>query len=196
MYITVFDLLTERFDPLRSLPRWRDIQAHNKAMVSGLVIVVVLILLCGTAVLTSYHYPPLIILGVFCGGVVAKLLGQFLAPKIQSHLTAFLGGITAGNIGSSATGLAKLISGAAVQIDKLTQLLPRSVGGLSGPVTLSIWILLLTALVILAANAYYANDDKSRVGEAVAAPAAAAPAVAPPAAPVPPAAPGGAPPGP
>jgi hypothetical protein len=173
VYITLFDLLSNRFNLLTLLPRWKNIAPHNRALIVGLLIVIVLLLLCGTAVMTSYHYVPLIILGVFCGGVIAKVLGQFLAPKIQSHVTAFLGGITTGNIGSTGTGLSKLISGAADQINKLVTLLPRSVGNLSGAVTLALWITLLTALVVLAANAYYANQDSSAVGERVPAPGAA-----------------------
>jgi len=163
MYITLFDLLASRFDHLHR-PGWKNLAPHNRALLAGLLIVTVLLLLGGTAVMSQYHYVPLIILGVFCGGVVAKVLGQFLAPKIQSHVTAFVGGITTGNIGSSESGLRKLISNVAEQINKLVGLLPQNMGDLSDPMTLSLWIALLTALVILAANAYYANQDSSPVG--------------------------------
>src|SRR5258707_14413486 len=88
VYITLFDLLSNRFNLLTLLPRWKNIGPHNRALIVGLLIVIVLLLLCGTAVMTSYHYVPLIVLGVFCGGVIAKALSQFLAPKIQSHVTA------------------------------------------------------------------------------------------------------------
>lgn len=189
MYVTLFDLLTSRFDHLNR-PGWRSLAPHNRALLVGLLIVAVLLLLGGTAVMTRFHYTPLIILGIFCGGIVAKVFGQFLAPKIQSHVTAFLGGITTGNLGSSETGLRKLIGKIADQINKLVALLPQNMGDLSDPLTLSLWIALLTALVILAANAYYANLDSSMVGNPV--PATGAAAVVP--APVPavaPAVPGG-----
>jgi hypothetical protein len=169
MYITLFDLLASRFDHLHR-PGWNNLAPHNRALLAGLLIVTVLLLLGGTAVMSQYHYVPLIILGVFCGGVVAKVLGQFLAPKIQSHVTAFVGGITTGNIGSSESGLRKLISNVAEQINKLVGLLPQNMGDLSDPMTLSLWIALLTALVILAANAYYANQDSSPVGNPVSRP--------------------------
>jgi hypothetical protein len=166
MYITLFDLLNSRFDHLHR-PGWRNLAPHNRALVAGLCIVVVLLLLSGTAVMTHFHYVPLIILGLFCGGVTAKVLGQFLAPRIQSHVTAFLSGITTGNIGSSESGLRKLISNVADQINKLVALLPQNMGDLSDPLTLGLWIALLTALIILAANAYYANQDSSPVGNLV-----------------------------
>lgn len=164
MYITLFDLFGSQFGPH---PRWSNIAPHNRALISGLAIVTVLLLLSGTAVMTRFHYTPLIIMGVFCGGIVAKVLGQFLAPKIQSHVTAFLGGITTGNIGTSETGLRKLISKIADEINKVVALLPQTMGDLSDPVTLSLWIALFTALVILAANAYYANQESSPVGNPV-----------------------------
>jgi hypothetical protein len=40
-------------------------------------------------------------------------------------------------------------------------------GDLTDPVTLALWIALLTALIILAANAYYANQESSPVGNLV-----------------------------
>ena len=164
MYITLFDTLEAQFDPLSKLPKWTRIAPNNRALIVGIFIVVVLILLSGTAVTTTYHYVPLIILGLFSGGVVAKVSGRFLAPKIQSHVTAFLGGITTGNIGSSGSSLRKLISATADQINKLVTMLPKSAGDLSGAMTLSLWIALVTALVVLATNAYYANLDSSAVG--------------------------------
>jgi energy-coupling factor transporter transmembrane protein EcfT len=161
MYITVFDLLVKRF------PRWRNISPANRAVIIGPLIVAVLLLLGGTAIATRYHYMPLMVLGLFCGAVVAKVLGKFLAPQIQSHLTVFLGGITTGNIGSSGAGLHKLITGIADQINKLVTLIPASAGDISAATTLGLWIALLTALVILGANAYYANQQSSPVGNRV-----------------------------
>jgi hypothetical protein len=163
MYITLFD----QFGLLKRLPSWQNFAPHNRALIAGLLIVIVLLLLGGTAVTTRYHYTPLIVLGLFCGGVAAKVLGQFLAPKIQSHVTMFLGGVTTGNLGTSETGLRKLISKVADEINKLVALLPQNMGDLTDPVTLALWIALLTALIILAANAYYANQESSPVGNLV-----------------------------
>ena len=161
MYITVFDLLGKR------CPRWRNISPANRAVIIGPLIVAVLLLLGGTAIATPYHYMPLMALGLFCGALMAKVLGKFLAPQIQSHLTLFLGGITTGNIGSSGAGLHKLITGIADQINKLVTLIPASAGDISAATTLGLWIALLTALVILGANAYYANQQSSPVGNRV-----------------------------
>lgn len=161
MYITVFDLVSKKF------PRWRNISPANRAVIVGPLIVAVLLALGGTAIATQYHYSPLIILGVFCGSVVAKVLGKFLAPQIQTHLTVFLGGITTGNIGSSGAGLRKIIAGVADQISKLVALIPASRGDISGATTLAMWVAVLTALVILAANAYFANQQSSPVGNRV-----------------------------
>ena len=162
MYITVFDLLSKRF------PRWSNISPANRAVIIGPLIVAVLLLLGGTAIVTEYHYVPLMILGVFCGAVVAKVLGNnFLAPQIQSHLTVFLGGVTTVNIGSSGAGLRKLITGTADQIGKLVALIPASAGDISGATTLGLWVALLTALVILGANAYFANQASSKVGNRI-----------------------------
>ena len=161
MYITVFDVLVKRF------PRWRNISPANRAVIVGPLIVAVLLLLGGTAIATRHHYMPLMVLGLFCGAVIAKVLGKFLAPQIQSFLTVFLGGITTGNIGSSGAGLHKLITGVADQINKLVTLIPASAGDISAATTLGLWIALLTALVILGANAYYANQQSSPVGNRV-----------------------------
>jgi energy-coupling factor transporter transmembrane protein EcfT len=161
MYITVFDLLGKR------CPRWSNISPANRAVIVGPLIVAVLLLLGGTAIATKYHYMPLMALGLFSGAVVAKVLGKFLAPQIQSLLTVFLGGITTGNIGSSGAGLHKLITGVADQISKLVTLIPASAGDISAATTLGLWIALLTALVILGANAYYANQQSSPVGDRV-----------------------------
>lgn len=163
MYITLFDLLTLRFGRL-TRPGWNNLAPHNRALVTELLMMSVLISLGGCAVLTTFHYTPLITLGLCCGAVVAKVLGQFLAPKIQSHVTAFLSGITTANIGSSETGLRKLIGKVAAEISRLVALLPQNMGDLSDPLTLALWIALLTALITLAANAYYANHDSSPVG--------------------------------
>jgi len=151
MYITVFDLLGKR------CPRWSNISPANRAVIIGPLIVAVLLMLGGTAIATRHHYMPLIALGLFCGAVVAKVLGKFLAPQIQSHLTVFLGG----------AGLHKLITGIADQINKLVALIPASAGDISAATTLGLWIALLTALVILGANAYYANQQSSPVGNRV-----------------------------
>jgi hypothetical protein len=177
MYITLFDLLASRLGHLNR-PGWKDLAPHNRALLIGLLIMAVLLSLSATAVMTHHHYVPLVILGVFFGGLVASVLGQFLAPKLQSYLTAFLGGITTGNIGSSETGLRKLISAVGGQINRVVAMLPQSVDDLSYPLTLSLWISLLTTLVILGANAYYANQESSPVGNPVAAPPLAAAAAA------------------
>ena len=161
MYITLFDLLVKR------VPRWRTISPANRALIIGPMIVAVLLLLGGMAIATRFHYVPLMAMGVFCGAVVAKVLGKFLAPQIQSHLTMFLGGITTANIGSTGVGLHKLITGVADQINRLVVLIPASAGDISGATTLGLWIALLTALVILGANAYYANQESSPVGNRV-----------------------------
>lgn len=83
------------------------------------------------------------------------------------YITVFLGGITTGNLGSSETGLRKLIGKVVDEINKLVALLPQSMGDLTDPLTLALWIALLTALIVLAANAYYANQDSSPAGNPV-----------------------------
>ena len=171
MYTTLFDslvFLAERPQFLKQLPRWKDIPAPKRALIAGVVIVVVTLLLGAAATLTRYAYPPLVILGVFYGVVVSKPLTQFLAPKFQSLLTGFLGGITTGNIGSAGATLRKVISTIGTEINSTVAQILGSRGDLSGAVTVSLWILILTALVILAANAYYANLDSSPVGNPVA----------------------------
>ena len=175
MYITLFD----QFGLLNRLPRWQNLASRDRALIAGLLIAVALLLLGGTAVATRYHYTPLIILGLFCGAVVAKVLGQFLAPKLQSHVTMFLGGVTTGNLGTSETGLRKLIAKVADEINKVVALLPQNMGDLTDPMTLALWIALLTALIILAANAYYANQESSPVGNPVPQPSMAVAPVVP-----------------
>jgi hypothetical protein len=49
----------------------------------------------------------------------------------------------------------------------LVALIPASAGDISAATTLGLWIALLTALVILGANAYYANQQSSPVGNRV-----------------------------
>ena len=83
---------------------------------------------------------------------------------MQSYMTVFLGGLTTGNIGSKEAGLGKAIAAISDQVNQLAAALPKSMDDLSEPLTLSLWIMLLTMLVILAANAYYANLESSPVG--------------------------------
>jgi hypothetical protein len=188
MYKTLFDVFADESAFLRRLPRWKDLQIRQRALIAGVGIIVITLLLTITAVFTRFHYGPLVVLGVFLGVIVSKVLTQFLAPKIQSLVTGFLGGVTTGNIASKEASLSKGISALAGFVNTLVASIisktHASAADFSGPVMLCIWVAIVTALVIVATNAYYANLESSAVGERVAgvAPAGVAVAAAPPAA--------------
>lgn len=182
MYKTLFDVFADRSDFLKRLPRWRDLQPRQKALIAALAIIVTTLLLGSLAAFTQFHSTPLVILGVFLGVIVSRVLSQFLAPKIQSLVTGFLGGITTGNIASKEASLSKAISALADLVNRLaasiTSKTQAPAADFTQPVTLCIWIAIVTALVVLATNAYYANQESSAVGERVGIPAAVpAPAV-------------------
>jgi hypothetical protein len=171
MYKTLFDVFADQSHFLQRLPRWRDLQPRQKALIAALAIIVTTLLLGSTAAFTRLHRTPLVVLGMFLGVIVSRVLTQFLAPKIQSLAAGFLGGITTGNIASKEASLSKGISALADLVNKLaasiiskTQAPPAD---FSQTVTLCIWIAIVTALVILATNAYYANQESSTVGERV-----------------------------
>jgi len=74
--------------------------SQARAIITVIGIGIVTVSLGAAAAFTTYAYPPMIALGAFlrCDFVVS--VTRFLRPRIQSIVTAFLGGLTAGNIGS------------------------------------------------------------------------------------------------
>lgn len=160
MYVTIFDTF---------LPYWKNLQIHTRALIVGVSIIAVTILLGSLSVLTHYHFSALITLGVFYGIVISKILSQFLAPKIQSLVAGFLSGITAGNIGVQQARVSAVIHNIANGIQNVAQGIVAVTVTVDADFNLAIvwgiWIALLTAIIILAANAYYANLESSPVGE-------------------------------
>ncbi len=168
MYVTIFD---------KFIPRWSHLQVHTRALIVGVSIIAITILLGSVAVLTHYHFSALIALGVFYGIVISKLMSQFLAPKIQSLVAGFLSGITAGNIGIQQARLSAFIHNIADGIQRVAQSIAIATlhadADFNTAIVWGIWVAVLTAIVILAANAYYANMESSPIG--VAAPPVPAP---------------------
>ena len=177
MYKTLFDVFADQSAFLRRLPRWKDLQIRQRALIAGVGIIVITLLLAVTAAFTPFHYGPLVVLGVFLGVIVSKVLTQLLAPKIQSLVAGFLGGVTTGNIASKEASLSKAISALAGFVNALVASIISkthvSAADFTMPVMLCIWVAIVTALVIVATNAYYANLESSSVGERVAVGAAA-----------------------
>lgn len=172
MYVTIFDTF---------IPRWKLLPVHTRALVVGVSIIAVTILLGSLAVLTHFHFSALITLGVFYGIVISKLMSQFLAPKIQSLVAGFLSGITAGNIGIQQARLSAFIHNVADGIQHIAQSIANDTlhadADFNTAIVWGIWVAVLTAIVILAANAYYANMESSPIGltaQPVTAPMAAA----------------------
>ena len=161
MYVTIFDTF---------IPYWKNLQIHTRALIVGVAIIAVTILLGSLSVLTHYHFSSLITLGVFYGIVISKILSQFLAPKIQSLVAGFLSGITAGNIGVEQARMSTAIHNVANGVQGIAQgivaLAPQADPAFNAAIVWAVWIALLTAIMILAANAYYANLESSPVGEA------------------------------
>lgn len=171
MYVTIFDTF---------IPSWNHLQVHTRALIVGVSIIAFTILLGSLAVLTHYHFSALIALGVFYGIVISKLMSQFLAPKIQSLVAGFLSGITAGNIGIQQARLSTFIHNIADAIQRVAQSIASDTlhadADFNTAIVWGIWVAVLTAIVILAANAYYANMESSPIG--VAAPSVTATAAA------------------
>lgn len=159
MYVTIFDTL---------IPHWKNLPIHTRALLVGISIIAVTILLGSVAVLTHYHFSALIALGVFYGIVISKILSQFLAPKLQSLVTGFLGGITAGNIGVQQARISAVIHNIANGIQGVALSISSNLlhpdADFNTAIVWGIWITILTAIIILAANAYYANTESSAVG--------------------------------
>ena len=161
MYVTLFDTFI-------NFSQWKNLSIHARALIVGVSIIAITIVLGAAAILTLHPYVPLILLGVFYGIIISKILSQFLAPKIQSLVTGFLGGITAGNIGVQQARLSAAIHNVANGIQSTAKSIAAGTfhadADFTTAVVWAIWITLLTAIVILAANAYYANLDSSPVG--------------------------------
>jgi len=175
MYKTMFDVFADRSDLLKALPRWKELQSRQKALITALAIILTTLLLGAIAAFTRFHRTPLVFLGMFLGVIVSRVLTQFLAPKIQSLVTGFMGGITTGNIASKEASLSKGITAVADLVNKLAASVisktQAPAADFSQPVILCIWITIVTALLVLATNAYYANQQTSTVGDRVGIPA-------------------------
>jgi hypothetical protein len=168
MYVTIFDALATQFAPLNRIPRLKSFPPATRALIMGIFIVVFVLLFGSLAVFTSHVCAPLVVLGVFTGVMISKLLTQFLAPRFQTLITGFIGGVTTGNIGAKGASLRTAIRdlGDAIK-DLVTTINPGTSGTsayLDQAIIWSIWIAILTAFVILATNAYYANEKSSPVG--------------------------------
>ncbi len=170
MYITIFDILAESSAAFHRLPRWKSLPPATRASVVGIVIIGVTIVLGASAVFKA-PFLSLIPLGVFYGIVASKILSQFLAPRIQTSVVSFLGGITLGNIGVQQAKVSAAIHGVANWVQQAADNLARQLhpnGDFSSAMVWAMWTAILTAMVILAANAYYASLDSSNVGNAAA----------------------------
>jgi hypothetical protein len=166
MYITLFDTLADQITFLNQLPRWEKITPFNKALIAGLVIIAATLLLVAAALYLN-PYPFLIVLGVIYGAFISRLLAQFLAPKLQSVVTGFVGGVTTGNVASKTASLRSVIASLGKSIQNLVisiRGLPELGASFGDAVVWAVWTALFTVLVILAANAHYANLESSRVG--------------------------------
>ena len=163
MYVTIFDTF---------IPYWKNLSVHTRALIVGVSIIAVTILFGSLSLLTHYHFSALIALGVFYGIVISKILSQFLAPKIQSLVAGFLSGITAGNIGVQQAKLSAAIHNIANGVQNVAQGIARITlnadADFNTAIVWGIWIALLTAIMILAANAYYANIESSPIGRTAA----------------------------
>ncbi len=168
MYITIFDILAESASVFHRLPRWKALPPATRASIVGLVIISVTIIL-GAAAIFKSPFLSLIPLGVFYGIVASKILSQFLAPRIQTSVVSFLGGITLGNIGVQQAKVSAAIHGIANWVQQAADNLAKQLHpstDFSSAMVWAMWTAILTATVILAANAYYASLDSNNVGTA------------------------------
>jgi len=170
-----------------------NLSSQARAIITVIGIGIVTVSLGAAAAFTTYAYPPMIALGAFYGVILSYPVTRFLRPRIQSIVTAFLGGLTAGNIGSEQAKLSSAIVSISKWVkDQVVALHPGAspeATHLNGAITWGIWTCILIALAILAANAYFANHDQNdigtRVGAAVATMPSPATTLVPPAASVP-----------
>lgn len=168
MYTTLFDVLADRFKILSYLPRWKNMSPMNKSAVIGVSLIVVTLGMGTLAILTTFVFPPFIFLGVFYGVIASRLLAKFLAPKLQTITSGFIAGISTGSIGAKEAKLREIIRTTGQYItDLVTSInLPAGKSANFDPaVVFCIWIAIITVLVILGTNAYYANAKSSRVGD-------------------------------
>jgi len=168
MYITLFDMLAERISALARLPRWGSIRPSTRAVIIGVAVILITLCLGTVANFTSLVFTPLVLLGVFYGAVIAKLLGQFLAPKLQTMTTGFIAGISSGSLGAKESKLIDAIHSTSEFITSLSVSIrpPEARNPNFGPaVSLCIWIAICTIVVILGSNSYYANIESSRIGQ-------------------------------
>ncbi len=171
-YLTLLDLIGVSGSLLKSVvARISRRSPQARAIITVIGIGMVTLGLGSAAALTSYVRLPMIALGAFYGVVLSYPVTRFLRPRIQSLVTAFLGGLTAGNIGREQARLSQAIASFSSWIkDEVKALHPggtTEAADLNVAIIWGIWTCILIALAILAANAYFANQDKNPVGRPV-----------------------------
>ncbi len=164
MYTNLFDELPQT--PVSS--GWRNLSYKVRGLIVGLTIVPITLGICAAAAYSSHPYIYLCALGLAHGALISMLLTQLLAPKFQTLATGFLGGISVENIAAKEARLRHAIRATSEFIRRLAEnvnlFTPKANPDFQSAFILCMWIALITALVILAINTYYANSDKSPVG--------------------------------
>jgi hypothetical protein len=139
-------------------------------VIIGIAVILITLGLGTIANFSRFVFAPFVILGVFYGAVVSKLLGQFLAPKLQTMTTGFIAGISSGSLGAKESKLVDAIHSTSDFITSLSvsiRPLEARNPNFSPAVSLCFWIAICTIIVTLGSNAYYANVESSRVGQPI-----------------------------
>jgi hypothetical protein len=165
--VYLIESVVQLFAGLIKLGRFKDFPSWSQKAKSVFVVIMLLmatIALGSIAAFTTHANIPLIFLGILYGIFLSYPVMKFLGPKIQAALAGFVGGLGMGTLGAKEAAIKSAIQTIASTIGDLETTIRRSLAHSPEPIPWSyidtaivycIWMTLLTAFLIVAANACF-----------------------------------------
>lgn len=150
-------------------------KAKSVFVVLGLLLFTILVGCIVT--FTSHAFLPLILLGIVYGVFLSYPAMKFLGPKIQAAIAGFLGGVGLGSLGAKEAALKSGIQSLASAIGDLEAtvrqaLVPQGQSSQPPPwtyvdsgIVYCVWMTLLTAFLVVAANACLGEMQQQEAGK-------------------------------
>jgi len=166
-YVTAFHWLSDSMvkkDPCAKA-RLRSFSPQTQGLAIVALVALLTIALGSVAVRTNHQFLPLILLGLFYGGLLSYPAIRFLGPRVQSAVAGFTGGVTAGNIGTQQAKLREAVVDLSSWLSThLASVAPAGAPQLNEAIVWCAWTTIISTLAIMLANAYCANVDSIPVG--------------------------------
>ncbi len=183
--VDLLEALVRLLAGLIKLGKFKDFPTWPRAAKSIFVVLILILVTIGLgsiARFTEHAYLPMIFLGIVYGVFGSYPAMKFLGPKIQAALAGFLGGLGMGSLGAKEAAiksgiqaiaafigdLEKTIRGVITPPDQSAQPLPWNY--MDTAIVYCIWMTLLTAFLIVAANACFEGSHPEHDGRGGASP--------------------------